>query len=91
MMNISAMNISAENLIGFVGNNGETYALQSHAFEVGWEHGIGIRDPGEHVNQIGDLDWQAGKLGGFKLNPFSFPLEAVKLKTRRLYYLDSWP
>ena len=60
------MNISAENLIGFVVNNGETDALQSHAVEVG------VRDPGEHVNQIGDLDWQAGKLGGFKLNPFCF-------------------
>lgn len=84
------MNISAENLIGFVGNNGETDALRSHAVEVGAVvFGIGIRDPGDHVNQIGDLDWQAGILGGFKLNPFCFSLEAVKLKTRRHYYLDS--
>ena len=74
------MNISAENLIGFMGNNGETYTLQSH--------GIGIRDPGEHVNQIGDLDWQAGKLRGFKLNPFCFSTWSCQVEDSKT--LLSW-
>ena len=79
------MNISAENLIGFVGNTGETWALQSHAVEVG------VRDPGEDVNQIGDLDWQAGKRGGCKTKPiffFHLKLSSWRLEDFTILTLD---
>ena len=77
------INISAESLIGFVGNNGETYALRSHAVEVGKVGVARDRDSGSRRTCKSDrgLGLAGGKLGGFKLNPFFFSLEAAKLKT----------
>ena len=48
-----------------------------------------IRDPGEHVNEIGDLDWQAIETGEAlrSLNRFFFSFGAVKVKTSDFTFL----
>ena len=50
--------------------------------------GIGIRDRGEHVNQIGDLDWQAGNWEASNLNHIFFFTWSCQVENIR--FLLSW-